>query len=222
MATLGIDDGYFPLKYKETKGKTLLVGVLCLSTLPKGLAVTEVTVDGDDGTEKAAYIVHEILRKYPNAGLDALFLDGVTVAGFNIIDPSRIHELLGLPVITVFKHPLNLEKVRMALQTHFPEGGWRYEVIREAYSSGREVVTKWRRLIISCKGIGCYEAGSLISELQVQGPLPEPLRLADLVASGLTKESCLLDLLNSEGSYSSSQSHMQPTSSQTSSSPSRH
>jgi endonuclease V-like protein UPF0215 family len=223
LATLGIDDGYFPLEYKETKGKTLLVGVLCVNTLPKGLTVTNVTVDGSDGTEKAAFIANEMVRRYPNIELDALFLDGVTVAGFNIINPSRLHKLLRLPVITVFKHPLNLDKVREALLKHFPDGESRYEVIREAYLSSKEVVTKWKKLIISCSGIGCSEAGNLISKLQVQGPLPEPLRLADLVASGLTRESSVLELLNrGGGNHSSSQSHKQSMSSQTSSSPSRH
>ena len=197
LRAIGIDDGFFPLHYKEDRGRTVLVGVLCSGLTPIDIAVEGVTVDGLDGTDAAINVLKRLTRQLREGGEDAvIFIDGVTAAGFNVIDPLKIHEHFHIPVVTVFKHPLNLERIEDALRKHFPDWSVRLNIIRSVYGSSRKVNTMWRELRLSCFGIDCFKAASLISRLQSMSPLPEPLRLADIIASGLTRDGALLEKLN--------------------------
>lgn len=192
--TIGIDDGYFTQEFKELRLKTLLVGVLCVGKNPQNIKMTTVVVDGSDGTSKALEIIEELRRGLaPN--INAVFLDGVTVAGFNFIDPEEVNVKTGVPVVILFKTKLKLEKVRAALMKHFSDWRDRYEVIERNYGRAKEVVTRKKNLRISSYGLELSEASKLISSLQHVSAVPEPLRLADLIASELTKHTCLLNIL---------------------------
>jgi len=197
LRVIGVDDGYFPPSFKEGRLRTLLVGVLCEGVKPLDLRIDVVSVDGLDATSKAISLVKGLSDAWGE--VKAIFLDGVTYAGFNMVNPLLIHRVLGYSVITVFKHPLNLERIKKALMKNFSDWRSRYLVIENVYRASREVRTGWRSLRVSTYGLDPYAAAELITSLQTTSPLPEPLRLADLIASGLTKESGILDLLN-EGS----------------------
>ncbi len=192
--TIGIDDGYFTQEFKELRLKTLLVGVLCVGKNPENIKMTTVVVDGSDGTLKALEII-EGLRRELASNVNAVFLDGVTVAGFNFIDPEEVNAKTGIPVIILFKTKLKLEKVRAALMKHFSDWRDRYEVIERNYWRAREVITRKKNLRISSYGLELSEASKLISSLQHVSAVPESLRLADLIASELTKHTCLLNIL---------------------------
>ena len=196
LRTVGIDDGYFPIEFKERRLKTLLVGIMCEGLRPVGVAISKVTVDGLDGTKSAAEIINELVRS--KGSVDAIFIDGVTAAGFNIIDPRDLLDTLGIPVVVVFKHHLSLSKIKAALSKHFSDWESRYSVVEAVYNQSVRLITRWRRIRLSCYGMDCYGAANIISALQTASPLPEPLRLADIVASGLTKHGPLLRVINSE------------------------
>ena len=194
LRTVGIDDGYFPPSFKEGRLATLMVGVLCENIYPIDLGIKVVKVDGLDATSRAISVVKELSKKWGE--IKAIFLDGVTFAGFNIINPSLMHDVLGYPIVTVFKHSLDLQKIRKALMNNFSDCRERYSIIKDVYEVSKEVRTGWRKLRISSYGLDPYVIAEIITDLQLTSPLPEPLRLADLIASGLTKESGILELLN--------------------------
>lgn len=195
LRTVGIDDGYFPLRYKEKRLKTILVGVLCIDTIPRHLSIETITVDGFEGTKVAYEIVKE-LESTSGERVNMIFTDGVTIAGFNVIDPELLWRLTQVPVVTVFKHDLNMAKIGKALKLHFMDWRERLEIIERTYKSSMLLWTKWRKLRMTCYGISCHKAASIISILQSSSPLPEPLRLADIIASGLTREGVILKLIN--------------------------
>ncbi len=192
LRSVGIDDGFFPPHYKELKLRTFLVGTLYQGRTPRDIKVGTVTVDGDDGTERAL----EILRKL--AGADVVFLDGVTVAGFNYIDPEG---LLGLArtVIVVYKFEPDLNKIENALRGHFPDWEHRYEVVLRAYRRSKLLETKWRTMRIAVFGAAEPDPGALVSHLQLVSPIPEPLRVSDIVASSLSRSDALLSKLRKTG-----------------------
>lgn len=194
LLTIGIDDGYFTQEFKELRLKTLLVGVLCAGRKPDDIKMTTVVVDGSDGTSRALEIIEE-LERGTIADIEAVFLDGVTVAGFNLIDPEEVNVQTGIPVIVLFKTKLKLERVRVALMKHFSDWRDRYEVIERNYRRAQDVITRKKNLRISSYGVGLDEASKIISLLQHVSAVPEPLRLADLIASELTKRTCVLNIL---------------------------
>lgn len=192
LRSIGIDDGYFPINYKGLKKRTLLAAVLCINHDVENLALELVTVDGLDGTQKAVRAVKRV------GEADIVFQDGVTIAGFNIVDPEELSAETGMPVVVVFKHDLNLNKIYSALKKHFADWRERYEVISKVYSRSTAIPTPWRYIRITAVNIDVSRALSYMIKLQTVSPLPEPLRLADIVASGLTKNTVLLKMINEE------------------------
>ncbi len=207
LGTVGIDDGYFPIEYKEKRLRTVLVGVLCVGTYPKDISIKTVTVDGMDGTDTAESIISE-LNDVCRGCLDLVFIDGVTIAGFNVIDPRKLWKNRHIPVVVIFKHDLCLPRVKEALRKHFADWKERLGIIEEVYGNSSRVWAKWRKLRMSCYGISCSEVAEVVSFLQTVSPMPESLRLADIIASGLTRYGTLLKRIN-RVYYASSQSHIQ-------------
>lgn len=188
LRSVGIDDGFFPPHYKELKLKTFLVGTLYQGRTPRDIKVGTVTVDGNDGTERAL----EILRKL--AGADVVFLDGVTVAGFNYIDPEKLLDLVKT-VIVIYKFEPDLNKIESALRGHFSDWEHRYEVVLRAYRRSKLLETKWRTMRVAVFGVEDPNPGTVISHLQLVSPIPEPLRVSDIVASSLSRNNTLLSKL---------------------------
>jgi len=108
---LGIDDGKF---VPRTKGTVDVVGVVYRGGYwLEGVMHTEITIDGLDATEKMAAMV----EGSPFYGeLRVLVLDGVTFAGFNVVDISKLSRRLDLPVISVVREKPDLEEIRSALK----------------------------------------------------------------------------------------------------------
>ncbi|MEM0037845.1 MAG: DUF99 family protein [Thermofilum sp.] len=200
LITAGVDDGFFPQEFKGLKLKTVLAGVLCVGRIPKSVRIDTITVDGDDGTAKAEALVEWLERDLNVEAVDTLFLDGVTVAGFNYVDPLELHNNLRVPVAVIFKTELKLDRIRKALMNHFTDWRRRFDLIKDNYTKSCEVVTLKRKLRITPYGLGLNETARIVVRLQHLSAIPEPLRVADLVASELTKGTKLLEVLKSRAS----------------------
>lgn len=184
---LGIDDGYFPKKFKGMKGRTVLAAVMTRHPSASVLCIefTYITVDGLDATTAAAYLVD---RCRTRAEPQLVFLDGVTYAGFNIIDPERLHLITGLPIAVIFWRPLNMEKVRKALANHFPDWRYRYGIIEGVYRRSTPLEHgQGSALRIASYGVSTAVARQAVASSRIYHPYPYPLKLADTVASSLSR-----------------------------------
>jgi len=181
---LGLDDGYFPPEYKGRRGKTVLVGAITENSLPIDLMVRFIEIDGLDATEKSIDICLEAIQKH---GIKAVFTDGVTYGGFNIVDPKELSEKCNIPVIVIFRHELYLRKVKEALLKHFPDWKIRFRIISQTYNEALKVSTKCGVLRVTCIGIEYSRCIETISKLQTVFPEPQPLKVADLTASALAR-----------------------------------
>ncbi|MEM4040825.1 MAG: DUF99 family protein [Ignisphaera sp.] len=181
---LGIDDGYFDVAYKriKLKHKTVLVGAVVCFDRFKDLYIELVTVDGLDALGSAFAILEKSLSLY---NIDAVFLDGVTYAGFNIVDPRKLYALGDTPIITVFRHRLDLSKIYLALEKHFRDYRYRYEVIENIYSKSIELELKHipTTIRIHVLGMDIVRAKRVVIEQCKVFADPYPLRIADRVAS---------------------------------------
>lgn len=175
------DDGHFPHHYKGGKGSTYIVGVLTEGA-SKVLKVAWCTVRVDMNTSTEA-----ILDMSKMLGGDVVILDGVTYAGFDVVDPNVISEQTGKSVIVVIQHPLNLDRIEKALKKHFPDWGSRLAVIRKVYLNSDYVETPWRTLRIYTVGLSVEAVRGILSNLCLYSPVPEPLRIADKLASALSR-----------------------------------
>ncbi len=191
LNVVGVDDGYFPPSYKDLRLNTVLAAVLCRNDLPIDVRLTRVKVDYDNIEGRIAELIGDWVPQ-----VDLVILDGVTYAGFNVVDPDELSYELSMPVITFFHYELNLRSIEEALLKHFPDWRRRLKIIRKVYLRSKQVPTHWRPVRLDVVNISFNKAVDIITKLQITSPVPEPLRIADLVASGVSKRTGLLDLIN--------------------------
>ena len=147
-----------------------------------GVLSTHIEKDGMDATQRLAAMITES-RHYSQ--IRVAMLNGVTFGGFNVVDIEALHDLTRLPVIAVMRKRPDMESISRALQ-NLSEPGLRYEAIQKAGPIS-EVRTKWRGgpVFFQCKGIEMNDAARLIVDTAVHSRLPEPVRVAHIIATGI-------------------------------------
>ncbi len=142
-----------------------------------GVAFGNTTVEGDDATD-AVIAMYKNLRR---DDVNCILLDGLVISMYNIIDGKAVCEKTGLPVIAItFEDSKGLEG---AIKHHFPDR-WQDKLKQYKKIGRRERVTlkTGKDLYIRSWGITSKMAVSMLDAFTLQGAIPEPVRLAKLVA----------------------------------------
>ena len=179
---LGIDDGRF---VSRTKGTVDVVGVVYRGGFWfEGVMHTEITLDGLDATEKIACMI-ESSPYYRE--LRAVILDGITFAGFNVVDVSKLSLRVDLPVMSVAREKPDLVIIGRALK-NLPEFEVRWQAIE---NSGEFFEVETRNgenpVYIQIAGILLENAKKIMKRTSTLSNIPEALRVAHIIASGLTR-----------------------------------
>ena len=102
----GFDDAPFP---HEHRGQVRIVGAVCARTRLDGVVSGFVRRDGSNATRR----IEELVRGTRFAdNVRAVLLQGIAVAGFNVIDIVLLHESLRVPVIVVMRRPPRLDALK--------------------------------------------------------------------------------------------------------------
>ncbi len=179
IRVLGVDDGKF---VPHTKGTALVVGVVFRggSSLD-GVLHTHITVDGFDATEQ---LVKMINNSTHIKQLRLIMLNGITLAGFNVVNIKKLNSATKLPVIALTSQRPNLDAVYNAIKK-MPKSRQRWNII---LSAGKilQISCKSKNFYVEIAGIDVADATKIISLTSTRSSFPEPLRVAHLIASGVT------------------------------------
>ena len=174
-----MDDGQF---IPHTQGNVLVVGVVFRGGVSiDGVMHTEIAIDGLDATEKLTEMVNTSPHRRQ---LRLVMLNGVTFAGFNVVDIQRLHASTGLPVIALTQDKPDLEAIHDALK-HLPDTEVRWQIVLRA-GEIHEVTNKGGKLYMGLAGVSMADALKILALTSTRGSFPEPLRVAHLIASGIT------------------------------------
>jgi endonuclease V-like protein UPF0215 family len=178
---LGVDDGAF---VPRTKGTVKVVGVVYRGGCWfEGVMRTEITIDGLDATQKIATM---ILNSPFCAEIRVVMLDGVTFAGFNVVDISELSHKIDLPVISVVREKPDLTEIKKALR-NLPDFEVRWRAMETA---GELFEVETRRgenpVYVHTAGILLDDAKTIMQQTSTHSLIPEALRVAHIIASGLT------------------------------------
>jgi endonuclease V-like protein UPF0215 family len=155
----------------------LLVGAVCARTRLDGVVTGRVRQDGWNATARMAALV----SGSPFADhVRAVLLNGIAVGGFNVVDIHGLAATLRRPVLVIARRRPRLEKIRRALE-RLPRGERRWRLI-EAAGPMEPLAGLW----VQRAGLSAIQARDLIAATTLHGKLPEPLRLAHIIAGGLT------------------------------------
>jgi len=176
LRVLGIDDG--PFTFGDATAPVAGV-VMRADGYIEGVMLIRVAVDGDDATARLTELVRGSRHR---AGLRALLLDGASLGGFNVVDTQALAADTGLPVITVTRHRPDRAAVEAALQKHFNDWEWRLARLAPSFAMRNGDYT------VYCSATCTRdEAAELVRATTLRGALPEPLRMAHMVASAAAR-----------------------------------
>jgi endonuclease V-like protein UPF0215 family len=180
IRVLGIDDGVFTPHSNELVD---VVGIVYRGGYwLDGFMHTKVQVDGLDANEKLAEMITSSPH-YPQ--LRVIMLNGVTLAGFNVVDIEELSQRVKLPVVAVTRDKPNFDDIKKALQnlSHSEE---RWRAIEKA---GKMFKVHTRNgeepIYVHVAGLSEEDAKRILKSTSTRSNVPEALRVAHIIASGL-------------------------------------
>ncbi|MEW6221748.1 MAG: DUF99 family protein [Candidatus Hadarchaeota archaeon] len=178
---LGVDDGPLDAPGKEVP----LVGVVFRGgKWIDGVLKTTVTKDGTDATEK---LVEMVGGSRHLEQLRVVMVDGVTFAGFNVIDVREVFRRLSIPVIVVSREMPNLGDILKAVR-HLPEWRKRWLALKKAGKIHRlEIRRRKGAVYIQAVGLKLEDAARIVQLSSTRSLVPEPLRAAHMIATAMVK-----------------------------------
>ncbi len=178
---LGIDDS--PFNYDDKK-------VLCVGTIYRGgnyldgLISFKIKKDGLDATEK---IIKSIDKdKYEQ--LQYIMIDGITLAGFNIVDINKIYQKNKLPVIVIIRKKPDIDKFLKAIEkTHRKQDAKKKKELVEKAGKIYKIKINQHNIYLQLAGLDLTKAKQLLLLTCLHSNIPEPIRVSHLIASGIVK-----------------------------------
>jgi endonuclease V-like protein UPF0215 family len=174
---LGIDDSAL------LSEKVMIIGTIFRGgDWMDGVLRSDITKDGLDATD----VICRMITKSKHYGqIRAVMLDGITYAGFNVVDIEKVYRKTGIPVIVVMRSQPDFEKIKSALK-YFQDGEERWAIIERAGKVEKIAGEKQRGSIyIQKAGISLESVAKIIRLTSIRSNIPEPLRVAHLIATGV-------------------------------------
>ncbi len=181
--TLGISESFI----KGVSEKSILAGVVMRADMMiDGFAFSRATVGGMDATDK----ILEMYKSLNRDDINLLMLNGCVISWYNVIDLHQVSDETGLPLICVtYNESTGLERY---FKEYFPDD-WMIRV--ETYRRNKErtaiTLSTGHTVYIRFIGMSIEEAKGVLNKFTSHGSIPEPLRVARLLARALIKDSSL-------------------------------
>jgi len=159
--------------------KAVLVAVATDGFRISNVSFSYIIVDGLDCTDRMIDLCLEM-----GGNFDLILLHGAPYGGFNIVDVEKLYLKLHSPIISVISSKPNENAVIEALKKHFNDWILRCSLL-EKFKPIIPINLKGYIVYVSCYGIDLDHATNILHNITVIGKLPEPLRIARLIARGL-------------------------------------
>ncbi len=183
LRAVGFDDAPFdrPSSGAEARegarrGDVSIAGVVCAGTRFEGLVWGRVRRDGWNATDE---VVRLLAGGKFLPQLHLVLLDGIAFGGFNVVDLAALAHALARPCVAVMRRPPDLAAVERAIG-RLPRAARRLDVLRRAGP-----IHRVGSFVFQVRGADPAETARALARLTDRGAVPEPLRLAHLVAGAV-------------------------------------
>jgi len=106
-------------------------------------------------------------------------VDGISFAGFNIVDIEKVSENIGKPVIAVTSNKPNKDNFRRAMKH-----SGNYDERFESFDTHTEIKLEDGKCFIQFSGCSKDEAKNFVRNSVIHGLVPEPIRVAHMIGRG--------------------------------------
>ncbi|MBS3098569.1 DUF99 family protein [Candidatus Woesearchaeota archaeon] len=173
IRVIGIDDSPFK-KFK--KGKVLVIGTIFRGgAWLDGILSTKVAVDGNNATKKLVEMINKCKFR---PQLRCILLDGIALGGFNIVDVKELNKKTKIPVMVVIRRYPDFKKIEETLKRI--NKSHKYRLIEKAGA-----VHKIGYIFVQLSGLNLEQAKSILKITCTRSLIPEPIRVAHLIAAGV-------------------------------------
>ncbi len=166
--------------FKQDSKKSILAGIVMRRDfMIDGFVLGNATLSGNDATDEIIHMYEKLARP----DISYVLISGIIISMYNIVDIKKIHEELQMPVIGVtYQDSTGIEK---AIIKHFPDSATKIEEYKKL--GQREKITLKTSYDVFVRKEGCTlsETTQLLNNLTIQGSIPEPIRVAQLLAKTL-------------------------------------
>ena len=156
----------------------MIVGAMYSGIRFEGVLTGRVRRDGVNATREISRMV---TRSRFFDHLQVILLQGIALAGFNVVDINALHQQLGRAVMVVIRRLPDQDAVRRALLQKVPGGSRKWRLVEQAGP-----IEPIEGLYVQRVGLNADDAARLIRRLAINSHIPEPLRTAHMIASGVT------------------------------------
>ena len=162
---------------QEDERSTLAGVVMRRDFIIDGFVFGQATIEGDDATEA----ILQMYKKLNRDDISFVMISGLIISMYNIVDIKRIWAELKMPVIGVTFE--DSEGIEDAIRFHFPDS---YQSkIQEYHKLGKRIkilLHTGHELFLRIEGCTIQETKNLLNAFTLQGSIPEPLRVAQMLA----------------------------------------
>ncbi|MDG6920145.1 MAG: DUF99 family protein [Nitrososphaerota archaeon] len=164
--------------FRQGQRRSVLAGVVMRSDFViDGVAMGRTEVGGDDATRSIA----SLFRRFRRNDINVILVSGAILSLYNVVDADGLSVRTRLPVVCLtYKETGGIEG---SIRRHFPEGA---EAKLEAYRRlGERVRVRLKTghaVFVRTAGVDEGEAKAVLDAFTLQGSIPEPVRVAKLLA----------------------------------------
>ena len=175
---IGIDDGGFD-RFAEGSISIPIFGVIMKGcSYVDGIIQSSIKKDDKFATDCHIKMICSSSHK---SQLQAIFLQGITTAGFGIINIHQLWQETGIPVIVILRKYPDYEKIHSALIKNFDDHEFRWKQLEKA---GVPLKIQEKPLIyLQIAGISINDAKALTKKCTAIGTIPEALRIAHFIGA---------------------------------------
>jgi hypothetical protein len=170
---VGFDDAPFD---RASSAPVRIVGAVFAGERLDGVLSGQVARDGGDATAELIRLI-ATSRFYPQ--LQLVLLQGIAFAGFNVVDARLLYHALNIPVLIVARRAPDYAAIERALR-RLPNGDRKWRTIERTGA-----MEPLAGVHVQRAGLAPAAAEAAIRRWAVHGVVPEPLRVAHLIAGGV-------------------------------------
>lgn len=171
---VGFDDAPFA---RDHRGEVPVVGAVFASLRMDGVLIGRVRRDGANAASRLADMVAD--SRFAGH-VQLVMLQGVALAGFNVVDAHELARRLEVPVLVVARREPDLAAVERALRSRVRGGSRKWGLIQRLGPMEPAAGCFVQRV-----GLTLEESRRVVERFTLNGHIPEPLRVAHLIAGAL-------------------------------------
>lgn len=170
--------------FRQNSTRSILSGLIMRRDFViDGFVFGSATLEGNDATDQILHMYEELCR----FDISYLILSGLIISMYNIVDVKKLYDSLQIPIIGITYN--ESDGIEGAIKHHFPKS-FESKINEYKKLGKRERITLHTSydLFVRYEGCTIYEVKQLLNELTLQGSVPEPLRVSQLLANSLLQK----------------------------------